>query len=83
MVVVRERVASKPQAADVTMGAPSGVSVAVRDAKRFPEQPGGWAFYDFGTSYPPANSASPGGRAWLESADALLEFCPVLRGIKR
>ncbi|MCG8583447.1 MAG: cytochrome P460 family protein [Pirellulales bacterium] len=83
MVVVRESVVSKSRDADVIMGEMRGISVAVRDTKVFADKPGGWAFYDFGTSYPLATSAAPDGRAWFESADALLEFCPILRGMKR
>jgi hypothetical protein len=82
IVLVRERFANKSIATDKVMGEPRGVSVAYYNG-RADTAHGGWQFFDFGESYPLANTASPDGRPWFDSADALLEFCPVLRGIKR
>ena len=81
-VLVRERIEVQPQGADFVMGEPRGVAVAVRDSKRFTEN-NGWAFFDFGETYPLANSAAPDGRAWFDSPDELFEYCPVIRGLKR
>jgi len=82
LVLVCERVEVKPTGADFVMGKPQGISVAVRDSKRFADS-GGWAFFDFGTTYPLANSATADGRVWFDSPDELLEYCPVIRGFKR
>ena len=82
IVIVRERFERTASGNDAVMGKPRGVSVAVYGGHTETRN-GGWLFFDFGTTYPPANSAPPDGRPWFESADALLEFCPILRGIKR
>jgi len=82
LVLVRERVIVEPKGADFVMGKPQGVSVAVRNTAKITDS-SGWAFYDFGTTYPLANSAAADGRAWFASPDELLEYCPVIRGFKR
>ncbi len=82
LVLVRERVEVNSKGADFVMGEPRGISVAVRDSKRFADN-AGWAFFDFGETYPLATSAAADGRAWFTSPDELIEYCPVIRGLKR
>ena len=82
IALVREQYAATAGDTQHTMGKRRGVSAAFYDG-RADTAHGGWQFFDFGSGNPPANSAPPDGRAWFDSADALLEFCPVLRGMKR
>lgn len=41
------------------MGEFIGLEAAVKDSKRFPKEPGHWAYYSFGHSYPLADATKP------------------------
>ena len=41
------------------MGEFAGLEITIKDAKRFPNEPGNWAYFSFGHSYPLADSAKP------------------------
>ena len=41
------------------MGEYTGLEITIKDAKRFKDEPGNWAYFTFGHAYPLADSAQP------------------------
>ncbi len=41
------------------MGEYTGLEITIKDSKRFGDEPGNWAYFSFGHSYPLADSAKP------------------------
>ena len=68
------------------MGDFTGLEVMVKDSKRYPDEPGGWAFFSFGHEYPLAGTAKPMPQAACSSCHASLaksdlvftQYYPVL-----
>jgi len=69
------------------MGDFTGLEATIKDSKRFKDEPGNWAYFSFGHSYPLADSAqafpSPACNACHEASAAddfvFTQFYPVLR----
>ena len=72
------------------MGEFAGLEITIKDAKRFGDEPGNWAYFSFGHSYPLAGSAKPfptGACNACHEASAADDFVftqyyPVLRAAK-
>ncbi len=72
------------------MGDFIGLEVAMKDAKRFKDQPGNWAYFSFGHSYPlsdsamaqPAVNCSSCHGAAAEQDYVFTQYYPVLRSAK-
>jgi hypothetical protein len=72
------------------MGEFTGLEAAIKDSKRFKDEPGYWAYYSFGHSYPLADSAqafpAPACNACHAASAAedfvFTQFYPVLRAAK-
>jgi len=72
------------------MGEFIGLEATVKDAKRFPDEHGNWAYFSFGHSYPLADSAAAfpeaacSGCHTASAADdhVFTQFYPVLRAAK-
>ena len=72
------------------MGEFTGLEVAIKDAERFPDEPGHWAYFSFGHEYPLAPTASSqpvascsachGGLA--DDDYVFTQYYPVLRAAK-
>ena len=73
------------------MGEYIGLEVALKDAKRFKDEPGNWAYFSFGHKYPLAETAKPQNTASCNachdsSADedyVFTQYYPVLRALKK
>ena len=72
------------------MGDFTGLEATIKDSKRFKDEPGNWAYFSFGHSYPLADSAqafpAPACNACHEASAAddfvFTQFYPVLRAAK-
>jgi len=72
------------------MGEFTGLEATIKDSKRFKDEPGFWAYFSFGHSYPLADSAqafpAPACNACHEASAAddfvFTQFYPVLRAAK-
>lgn len=72
------------------MGEFIGLEVAVKDSKRFPDEPGYWAYFSFGHKYPLAKMASAQSVATCNGCHAanatedwvFTKYYPVLRAAK-
>ena len=72
------------------MGEYTGLEAAIKDSKRFKDEPGYWAYFTFGHSYPLADTAeafpAPACNACHEASAAedfvFTQFYPVLRAAK-
>ena len=72
------------------MGDFIGLEVAVKDSKRFPDEPGGWAYFSFGHSYPLLEKSPPQATETCNAchqasaADdyVFTQYYPVLRAAK-
>ena len=72
------------------MGEFSGLETAVKDSKRFPKEPGNWAYFSFGHSYPLAKSTKAQATAACAACHVALaaedmvftQYYPVLRAGK-
>jgi len=72
------------------MGEFAGLEITIKDAKRFSDEPGNWAYFSFGHSYPLADSAKPfpteACNACHETSAAddfvFTQYYPVLRAAK-
>lgn len=70
------------------MGEFTGLEVAIKDAKRFKDEPGNWAYFSFGHKYPlkaevSKNTAVACNKCHRDSAKqdfVFTQFYPVLRG---
>ncbi len=71
------------------MGEFTGLEATVKDSKRFPHEPGNWAYFTFGHSYPLAAEAAANGACHschqMNAQDDLVftQYYPVLRAAKR
>ncbi len=72
------------------MGEFAGLEITIKDSKRFKDEPGYWAYFSFGHSYPLADSATPfpteACNACHETSAAddfvFTQYYPVLRAAK-
>lgn len=72
------------------MGEFTGLEVAIKDSKRFKDEPGYWAYFSFGHSYPLADSAQAFPAAACNACHAasaaedfvFTQYYPVLRAAK-
>ena len=72
------------------MGEFAGLEITIKDSKRFADEPGNWAYFSFGHSYPLADSAKafPTGACNTchqnSAADDFVftQYYPVLRAAK-
>jgi len=72
------------------MGEFSGLETAVKDSKRFPKEPGNWAYFSFGHSYPLEKSTKAQATATCAACHVALaaddmvftQYYPVLRAGK-
>jgi hypothetical protein len=72
------------------MGEFTGLETTIKDSKRFPDEPGYWAYFSFGHKYPLADKAAkqpaPACNACHESSAAedwvFTQYYPVLRAAK-
>ena len=72
------------------MGEFTGLEATIKDSQRFPNEPGNWAYFSFGHSYPLADSAEPFPAAACNSCHAasaaddfvFTQYYPVLRAAK-
>jgi hypothetical protein len=68
----------------------SGLELTVKDAKRYPDEPGGWAYFSFGHSLPytktakifPTDSCNACHEGSAEDDFVFTQFYPVLRAAK-
>lgn len=93
-VIIKELVSVGSKAAvsgqGYFMGEFIGLEAAVRDAERFPDEPGHWAYFSFGHSYPladtaeafPAAACSSCHEASAEDDGVFTQYYPVLRAAK-
>lgn len=72
------------------MGEFTGLEAAVKDSKRFPDEPGNWAYFMFGMEYPLARKAAPKPTAECNSCHeanakddwVFTQYYPVLQAAK-
>lgn len=72
------------------MGDFVGLEAAVKDTKRFPGEPGSWAYYSFGHSYPLKEAAEPQDTMFCNSCHGanadqdwvFTQYYPLLRAAK-
>lgn len=72
------------------MGDFIGLEVAVKDSKRFPNEPGNWAYFSFGHSYPLKDQSAPQATATCNACHqasgeedwVFTQYYPVLRAAK-
>jgi len=93
-VLVKELVSVGKKAASsgkgYFMGEFIGLETAVKDSKRFPKEPGNWAYFSFGHSYPLAKSAKAQATASCAACHVALaaddmvftQYYPVLRAAR-
>ena len=72
------------------MGEFVGLEATIKDSKRFSDEPGGWAYFSFGHSYPLADTATAFATASCNSCHAataaddfvFTQYYPILRAAK-
>ncbi len=72
------------------MGEFTGLEATIKDARRFPDEPGNWAYFSFGHSYPLAETAKAFPAAACNACHAaaaaedfvFTQYYPVLRAAK-
>jgi hypothetical protein len=73
------------------MGEFIGLEAAVKDSRRFADEPGHWAYYTFGHSYPLKNAAEPQPKQSCNACHGanaaqdyvFTQYYPVLRAAKQ
>ena len=70
----------------------AGLELTVKDSKRFPDMPGGWAYFSFGHNAPPyaekaaafpAETCNACHEASADTDFVFTQFDPVIRGVKK